>query len=415
MGEDQETTQESTQQSSTTPWARGLPLIDRMFSTYGGMNPSVTPGQATAWGNLRNATMRLPDFSNQLIGGLDKAFATGDNAPQIGMWNDAYKNLQTNLGGVARGDFLDPYSTPGMSSWLDSLGSDITNRVKGVYAGSGRSPSGAGSFSERLGRGLSEGLAPVVANQANQNRRDQMSAAEALFRAGGGTAQGTAGLNRGSIDNYTTAAGMAGMLPGMLTSGQRNMFDVENLGYGLPFQNAGMLLNPAMQLASMGQDSTGSGTQTKTQQGNLFSDILGGVMGASALGKAGGIGSIFSGLGGLFGGAGGAGATAAGLGSIMPSVGSIIPSLLSLLPFSDERTKENIERVGALDDGQPIYSYNYIWDETPRIGLMAQEVEKVVPDAITELPGGIKMVDYTKATRGARAIRGLMDDMLEAA
>lgn len=72
--------------------------------------------------------------------------------------------------------------------------------------------------------------------------------------------------------------------------------------------------------------------------------------------------------------------------------------------FSDERLKEDIEPVGSLNDGQTVYSYKYKGDPTPRIGLMAQEVEKVRPDAVIEHESGYKMVDYGRATERARGL-----------
>jgi Chaperone of endosialidase len=68
--------------------------------------------------------------------------------------------------------------------------------------------------------------------------------------------------------------------------------------------------------------------------------------------------------------------------------------------FSDERLKEEIEKVGELYDGSNVYRYNYIGDPTSRIGLMAQEVEKTRPDSVVEI-GGYKAVDYSKATQYA--------------
>lgn len=67
---------------------------------------------------------------------------------------------------------------------------------------------------------------------------------------------------------------------------------------------------------------------------------------------------------------------------------------IGMLPFSDRRVKENIKRVGMLDNGLPVYSYNYLWDKTPIIGLMADEVEKLHPDAVVEDDTGIKHVRY---------------------
>jgi len=68
--------------------------------------------------------------------------------------------------------------------------------------------------------------------------------------------------------------------------------------------------------------------------------------------------------------------------------------------FSDERLKENIQRVGETDDGQPIYRYNYKGDKNTQIGLLAQDVEKKHPEAVG-LAGGYKTVNYKKATEDA--------------
>jgi hypothetical protein len=60
---------------------------------------------------------------------------------------------------------------------------------------------------------------------------------------------------------------------------------------------------------------------------------------------------------------------------------------------SDERLKENIEKVGKLD-GHSLYRYNYKGDDQEQIGVMAQEVEKKRPDAVKKTAGGVRMVDY---------------------
>ena len=60
--------------------------------------------------------------------------------------------------------------------------------------------------------------------------------------------------------------------------------------------------------------------------------------------------------------------------------------------MSDERLKENITKVGAFN-GLNLYEFNYIWSPEKFIGFMAQEVERVVPEAVKEL-FGYKAVDY---------------------
>jgi hypothetical protein len=66
--------------------------------------------------------------------------------------------------------------------------------------------------------------------------------------------------------------------------------------------------------------------------------------------------------------------------------------------LSDVRAKTDIQKVGELDDGQNVYSYRYKGDPTPEIGLIAQEVEKVRPGAVSTGPDGLKRVDYGAAT-----------------
>jgi len=65
---------------------------------------------------------------------------------------------------------------------------------------------------------------------------------------------------------------------------------------------------------------------------------------------------------------------------------------------SDINVKENISQVGILDNGLPVYLFNYKGNNTPQIGLMAQDVEKVNKDAVKEIDG-IKHVYYTKAVK----------------
>lgn len=68
--------------------------------------------------------------------------------------------------------------------------------------------------------------------------------------------------------------------------------------------------------------------------------------------------------------------------------------------MSDIRTKENITQVYWLPNGLPVYTYEYkpeYKDEAGHgvhIGVMAQEVEQVMPEAVITRADGIKLVDY---------------------
>jgi len=68
---------------------------------------------------------------------------------------------------------------------------------------------------------------------------------------------------------------------------------------------------------------------------------------------------------------------------------------LPLLMGSDRRLKHFIRETGVkLANGLKIYAYRYLWDDIDRVGVMADDVEKVMPKAVHEI-GGFKAVNYS--------------------
>ena len=61
---------------------------------------------------------------------------------------------------------------------------------------------------------------------------------------------------------------------------------------------------------------------------------------------------------------------------------------------SDRRLKKNIKRIGTHILGIGLYTWDYLWGE-PFAGVMADEVEQVMPEAIVMHPSGFKMVNYS--------------------
>jgi hypothetical protein len=51
-------------------------------------------------------------------------------------------------------------------------------------------------------------------------------------------------------------------------------------------------------------------------------------------------------------------------------------------PQTDVRLKRDITLVGHLDDGLGLYQYRYLWSDTVYVGVMAQEVALIHPDAV---------------------------------
>lgn len=69
----------------------------------------------------------------------------------------------------------------------------------------------------------------------------------------------------------------------------------------------------------------------------------------------------------------------------------------AMMAFSDRQLKKDISKVGTAENGLPIYSYKYKAGGPQQLGFMAQDVEKVNPDAVGTHESGFKMVDYSKA------------------
>jgi len=65
------------------------------------------------------------------------------------------------------------------------------------------------------------------------------------------------------------------------------------------------------------------------------------------------------------------------------------------IPFlSDRRAKKDIKRVGTTDAGLPVYTYRYKMGGPMQMGVMADEVEAIFPEAVHTMKDGLKAVDY---------------------
>ena len=130
--------------------------------------------------------------------------------------------------------------------------------------------------------------------------------------------------------------------------------------------------------------SLGEGSQISALQQALGQAQAGGITGGAA-GLRSGLGQVAGGLGaGLGAAAGGSGLG----GSILAGLGSF---------FSDRKLKDNITKIGE-ENG--FNKYKWVWNDLANklglfgeaFGVMADEVEKVNPEAVID--GLYKMVDY---------------------
>ncbi len=64
--------------------------------------------------------------------------------------------------------------------------------------------------------------------------------------------------------------------------------------------------------------------------------------------------------------------------------------------WSDRRLKRDIVRLGVSPSGLPIYAFQYVWGGPRFIGVMAQDLLKLRPDAVILDESGFYKVDYSR-------------------
>ena len=117
---------------------------------------------------------------------------------------------------------------------------------------------------------------------------------------------------------------------------------------------------------------------------------------SGSVGQQAALGELY---GSMFGGAGSL------IGSLSQSGGDFLGSILGGdKPWwlSDVSLKANIKKVGSLDSGINLYTWD--WNEegkrlagdTPTVGVLAQEVQQVMPEAVTRGDHGYLTVNYSK-------------------
>lgn len=304
----------------------------------------------------------MPDFSAPATNVANTLLAGGGSNGYAGILNNSYSQLQGELNPYASGANIG--SNDALTPELNTVGNDVQNSVQSQFAAAGRSFSP--SEAQAIARGTAQGEDPILASQFNQDQANQLNAAGALNSAAGNTASGLNTLNQTQLGNETTGLTAAQAIPGILNQNANSEIAAGTAQQNLPYSGVTSLESLLLPIAGLGAQSTGTSTGQTVQQTSPVSTILGGLLGAGSL------------LGGSQG-------------------------LLSALK-SDIRAKKNIERVGILNDDQPVYRYQYKGDptNTTHIGLLAQQVEQTNPDAVIDI-GGVKHVRYDLATDRAAA------------
>jgi len=412
----------STTQQKSDPWAPAQPYLTDIMSQAQGLYNSqkgqnsyapfntVTPQSDTTLQGLDLTSQRALNGSpiNQaagssltdiLNGGANTGPGNGTLQSLTGGYSDpgnaeaqwiTRQNFNDNpaskyLSDMASSDSINPYLT----AQYNAASKPVIDSINAQFSQAGRTGSAANQ--DVLTRNLGDLSSNIFANgyqNAQQNRLAATGQIQSAFDNAGSRDLQAAGLLSSNAANQAQVRGnAANNLNSSYQNANSQRLQAANLApsiAGQDYTDLQNLLNVGgakdAQSAAQIQDLLTRWQYGNTQPWNILQQYGGAV----------------SGLGGLMP------ASTSGTSSQTQPSQSMIPSLLgagisAASMFSDERLKTDIQRVGTADNGLPLYLFKYKGDNQTRLGLMAQDVEKVKPEAVELDPSGFKRVNYQSA------------------
>ncbi len=272
---------------------------------------------------------------------------------------------------------FDIFSTADQSKAAD-------DQIKGLQTGYSQLSDLFGQGRGAINSNYADALAPFTKNFGDASGGvDQLKALLGIGPGGSGDIQKTLQSMPGyqfTLDQGNQNVMRNQSATGQLNSGGTNL-DLLKFGQGTANQNYNNYVQQLLPFLGAANSAAGGIAGVKTGQGNALNNSFM-TQGNAAYGTQAGIGNA------------NAQKDLAGL----TQSGNIWGAGIGLL--SDERAKDDIEPVGELFDGQPVFRYRYKGDPRHQIGLIAQEGEDREPGAVIHNFAGsrLKGVDYRRAT-----------------
>ena len=276
MGGKSEST--TTQQSTTAPWLAAQPALKGILGQLNGLvsNSGLSNTSQDAISQLEQNAQAGNPYAGQISSVATNLLNGGGAQATAPMVNSAYQAYQQQTNPLASNTDYNPMNTPGLADSLKTLGSDITSQINGQFAAAGRDMSGMNS--QTLARGLTQGLAPVLTQQYNQNVANQQNAAQNLYNAGNTTSGVLGGLNQASLANQVQGVSTANDALAGQNYTPTQLLNLETLKQQLPAQTLGLLANIGIPIAGLGSQSSGtSNTENQMSGAQQFGLIAGGL------------------------------------------------------------------------------------------------------------------------------------------
>jgi len=274
-------TSKQTQQSTTEPWKPAQPALNGILGQLQGLIPNsgLSSTSSDAINQMEGNAQAGNPYAGQIggvVGNLLNGGGANAQAPAIQNGLSTYQQ-QTNP--LASNTNYDPMQTPGLGDSLKALGSDITSQINGQFAAGGRDMSGMNT--QTLARGLTQGLAPILTGQYNQNVQNQQGAAQNLYNAGNTSAGLLSGINQASLGNQVQGISSANDALSAQNYTPQMLLQLEQLKQQLPAQSLGLLAQIGVPIAGLGTQSQGTATNQMSgaQQFGLIAGGLGSLFG----------------------------------------------------------------------------------------------------------------------------------------
>jgi hypothetical protein len=294
-------------------------------------------------------------------------------------------------------------------------------QIAGVNAGIGQANQYFGQGTNALNSNFGQAIQTWQPQQQLGNNAQTQFANALGLNGASGNAAALQGFENNPGLGFQLATGENAVLANQAATGQLNSGNtniaLNNYAQGVANQDWNQYLNSLNTASGYGTSANNAissayqglgtslanlyGQQAQANYGAQTS--IGNANANAALGNLTGASNLWGALGGL-----------ASLG--VAGGGTLGGNFLSKLTGSDERMKDDVEPVGELYDGQPVYRYRYKGDPRHQIGLLAQDVEQHTPDAVAQFgPHHMKAVDYRRATDRAAGFAEQMLRFLNAA